>query len=778
MSRRIFMPLLLSAAVLIAGCTREPVVAQSDDSSPILHISVGSGYIAKSSLVTSGASQHIEHIYLYMFADNAGEQVCFHAADMGWIPVEGPAPADFTYRLSKTGLEDMGDAEVTYLAVAVDNNTETYSFPGTDTGADHLEAAVGMKFPDVCAKVAETAAGVDGTAGSVSDKIYAMAHTELYSGVTAAKASAREVELTIDRCVAGVLCYLTDIPYLVQNGDDESKVRRIELRLKSGLDLNTRISIDGTVSGGSVPLGATEENDDVRGVVIASADLSSYNETQGDAGEKGTLLYIPPMTALDNGNAVTLENTVLFGAYLVPIAVEGQESTAPEDATLNIVLVGGGVDGATKYTKVYNVRNTAEGHEATGDNEVSVDGRDYNYSLQANRLYAIGSKPEADDTDGDRPASLSGSKLELDVQPWIPVAPDVEFPSFSLSASFSGDFGDRIFDCIGDTLTVSVLPASGGGQWRITPVLDSDFNNGLRYRVRRQGGEVLHDWTAESYDSPEVLDEAVYIDIIITDYVKFNEATGTIEDKIKIWEEDYRSARLSLETIGSGAVDILEINQYNAFTVKVADSDEYRGFARSDVMINGYDRLIEEASGDGYLSDIRDFSYTGWGFSTNDPWGFMNRNDSDSDGELNCTASYDYCTSQGGDKYDNYLGSAFYRGRRGWTYFEDAVSGDYSSRYWFTPARYEMQGFFEQIVEPLYEHYALQMNFDGNYDTNYDGNIIPVVNVKYNKRYWSSSSSTNWAYETYAFYVPGRADGVGTDRNEDRAYIRQARKFE
>ena len=785
--------ILLMAAMLSAGCAREIVETEPQDNTPVIHISVGSDYLTKSSLTSTGASQHIEHMYVYMFADSGNGLECFHAADMGWTPVEGVAPADFIYKLNKAGLDAMEDAEITYLVVAVDNNSDTYSFPGTGADSDHLGNVEGMSFDDVCATVAETAAGQMGTTGTAEDKAYAMAHTELYSGVVTARASDKLVEMTIDRCVAGVLCYLTDIPYLVQNAEDESKIQRIELRLKSGLDLNTKISIDSEVSEGSVALVMDEENDDVKGRVLASADLSSYTETQGDEGERGTLLYVPPMTDIDNSGVTTLENSVLFGAYLVPVQVSGDESFAPEDATLSIVLIGGGVNGSREYTRVYPVRNTAEDHTAGNEHQVSVDGRDFNYSLQANRLYAIGSKPSSDTTEGDKPASLSGSKLELSVEPWdTPLGDiDVEFPTFSLTASFVSDFEGQILDCIGDTLTVSVLPAAGGGQWEITPDLDENFQNAIRYRVKRQTGvdiqdgkevpvyEVLQDWTAETYRSPAVIDEVVTLDIIITDYVRMNEATGSTEDKIAVWENDYRTANLRLRTIAAGTEDVLQIDQYNAITVKVAGSDEYRGFARYDVMLNAFDRKVEEENGDGYMSDIRDFSYTGWGFSGYNPFEYMGHNESDYDGETNSNQTYEYC-SPNTNRYTNYLGSALYRGRRGWTYFKDASSGDYSQRCWYTPARYEMEGFFTEVVNPLYMHF---MPFDGDYNNNYDGNIIPVVNMKYGRMYWSSSSSTNWEYESWAFGVPDDVDGAATRRTsnndqEIRLYIRQARKFE
>lgn len=768
-TRFIFTAACALTAVLY-GCTREIAETETAEAGTVLHITVGNDYLTRSALTTSGNSQHIEHMYVYLFREEEGEFRCFHAADAGWTPVEGEAPADFSYRIGKdAGIAAMGNLPVRVLVVAVDNHPETYSFP-SGSGTDHIGNAAGLSFDEVCASVAETASGADDITGTPEAKAYAMAHTELFSGTAEAMANDQTIEVTVDRCVAGVLCYLTDIPYLVESGDRESRTHTVELRLNRDLDLNTSVTLTGETSEGSAPLhGGQPLQEDV---VIASADLSSCTQPQGESGIESSLLYIP---AVDDGTVKTLENSVLFGAYLVPVSVAGDESFNSQDATLNIVIIGNRAGGGEPYEKYFPVRNTADGNEATEDHPVAIDGRDFNYSLQANRLYAIGSKPESGDTDGDRPASLAGDKLELDVIPWTDTWPSVEFPSYSPSASFIPDFAENsIFDCIGTTLTVTVLPAAGGGQWRITPELDGNFNDGLRFHVN----DGIHEgWTSETYISPAQVSGTVTVDIAITDYVRENYLKDmSVEQKIEEWRNDYRTARLILETAASDIRDTVEIRQYNAFTVKITGRDEYCGFARQDALLTEYDKELQPEL-DYELGDTRGFSYTGWGFGTNDPWGYLGKDDSDYNGEENCTAAYDHCVT-GQNRPNLYYGSALYRGRMKWSYFEDAVSEDYSNRYWYTPARYEMQGFFEEVAGPLAAYYAGQMPFDGDFDNNYDNNIVPVANVKYGRLYWSSSSSINWAYETWAYSVPDNTEGDGTDRDGGtRAYIRQARKF-
>ncbi len=798
---RLIFGILAAVTLPLLSCTREivEVTPPQESEGQSLHISIGSDFTTKSALTNTGASQHIEHMYAYLFRQESGNDdfTCFYAVDMDWTPVDGTGISDFSYRISReAGLQAMGDQLIKVLVVAVDNHPETYNISDADFRTvfsfDAVEeiAENKLSFEDAKAVIASAVAGEDGTTTGTPEaeakaKAWAMAHTELFSGSTeAVPANTPVIEVTIDRCVAGVLCYLTDIPYLVESGDEESRTHTIELRLKQGLDLNTSVTLTGDALGG-VELGS----DDSKEVVIASADLSMYTEPQGAQGEKGSLLYIP---ATDDGTVKTLENSILFGAYMVPIAVADEGDGTSVNATLRIVAIGDNSNGVDVYEKTYYVRNTADGNKAADEHPVAVDGRDYHYSLQANRLYAIGTKPTSGDTEGDRPASLAGDELLLNVVNWVDdINPDVQFPSYSLGASFVSNISpDYIYDCIGGiTLTATVLPSASKGGWSITPVYAGDETEWIRFRVVEADG-IPGEWKQDTYNRPEESsDEAVQIEIMFEDYVKFNDimgGTGSIEYKIEALENDYRTCKLKLETDQESSVDYLTINQYNAITARLYDDDgqpvgsdgsdvnNYRGFSRDDLLLPSWDNPDYD--------DERNYSYTGWGFYGSSPTYFMDRSDTfDNDGELNCTDSYSYCYDKGGDTYSNYLGSALYRGRKAWTDFSNSVN------YWFTPARYEMNGFFQQVAKPLLEYYYSKLSFNGDYENHYEENVIPVINIKYDRLYWSSSATLDRNRKSWAYRI-NDAGVSEVDMYRARvkylydypvqAYIRQARKFE
>ena len=770
---RLIFGILAAVTLPLLSCTREivEVTPPQESEGQSLHVSIGSDFTTKSALTNTGASQHIEHMYAYLFREETpgdGNFKCFYAVDMDWTPVEGTGISDFSYRISRdAGLQAMGDRLIKVLVVAVDNNRGNYRFPVSadgqkvDTGSHvSMQELEGMPFDDVKAVLAADVAGVNGTTGTPeANKAWAMAHTELFSGSTeAVPANTPVIEVTIDRCVAGVLCYLTDIPYLVKSGEEDSKIQSIELRLNSRLDLNTSMTLGQKTTGSAFLYEG--ESKPVDGVVIASVDVSMYSERQSDSGQQGGMLYIP---ATDDGTVKTLENSILFGAYMVPIDVSSDVDDKADNSTLSIYLKGG--ENSKWESDPYRIRNASGTPTQPGN-------RSFIYSLLANSMYAIGTKPTSGDTEGDRPASLAGDELLLNVVDWVDdINPDVQFPSYSLGASFVSNISpDYIYDCIGGiTLTAAVLPSASKNGWSITPVNTGDGTDWIRFRVVEADG-TPGEWRQTTYNRPvESSDEAVQIEIMFEDYVKENYIMGrtdlSIAERIEDLESDYRTCQLMLKTDGESSVDYLTINQYNAITApvikhKLIGSDEYLGyvgFARNDLLLPEWDDKAYEEKG---------YSYTGWGFSFNDPWGYMGRDDSEDDGEFNCSTAFAFWKNKDDtERLNNYYHSALYRGYREWTDFN---SDDYANRIWFTPSRSELKGFFNDVVSPLASFY-----------TDLSDGIIPVINMKYNKYYWSSSAhSTDWARASWTFKIPGNSDGEYGDRDGMSAFIRQARNFQ
>ena len=127
---RLIFGILAAVTLPLLSCTREivEVTPPQESEGQSLHVSIGSDFTTKSALTNTGASQHIEHMYAYLFREDTpgdGNFKCFYAVDMDWTPVEGTGISDFSYRISRdAGLQAMGDRLIKVLVVAVDNHME------------------------------------------------------------------------------------------------------------------------------------------------------------------------------------------------------------------------------------------------------------------------------------------------------------------------------------------------------------------------------------------------------------------------------------------------------------------------------------------------------------------------------------------------------------------------------------------------------------------------------------------------------------------------------
>ena len=203
-------------------------------------------------------------------------------------------------------------------------------------------------------------------------------------------------------------------------------------------------------------------------------------------------------------------------------------------------------------------------------------------------IYHIGHKLEGDNTEGDYPESLAGTKVTVEAGPWQEVDIPVEFPSVPIVPLMSlrdkdgnkyktepEEAGEKyyIFDCIGSRtnhleISASILYEN----WKLTAVPGGDAS-----------------------DTPWIQ----FWDETTSGYV--TELTGTGGKDIYIRMADYasvpdwvnkretRKIRLLLEALDengsvvSGASSDLYVEQYNALIVKMEDdSDGYRGFSRFD----------------------------------------------------------------------------------------------------------------------------------------------------------------------------------------------------
>lgn len=763
---------LLMATLWLAACKSDTPLEPDTtvgDGEQVLEITVDGDFYASSrstaasagyKLVSSQAIQHIEHLYAYIFNGGDMDATCVYVTEIPWEQNSQQGSASLTYRLKEANLPQYGKSDMQVLVVAVDNNTDTYYFPyeGVANHADDTNnqegnnAIIGKSLNAVKLKLAEAAVG---TTTSDADKAFKMANTEVFSGLASFKADDQIIKVSLQRCVAGVLCYLTDIPYYVGTGtENNNKISSIELQLGNSLKLNTEYA--SFYEGAKFGSGSSINN------VIASVNISEYIYGKGttngtldvqeediELDESNQRLYVP---ALDNGVVKTKENTILFGAYLLPI-----ENTATDDktkATLKLVLKSNGGEQTAFIVK--NAVTSVPGEPDASGSPTTITEPAYAYSLKANRLYSIGSKPFATDTDADQPASLKGKEILLTVNTWkTPEGGNVNFPVYSLKSTISADwetqYENYIFNCMSETRTVYIYPSEKDAQslnFKVQVAYSDEFKNNpwVKFRFIDEETGKPFDGQDEWYttiDTDKIPTELkgktrMALEVRLNDYVKENDILGnsSITDKKDDLLKDFRTANLQLvNSSNSTILSSVLIQQFNAITVKFKfEGKSYTtGFSRLDFGDEMGDNGIALGDGDKLQ----------WGFFKKyryDFWGTLYFDDN-VNGEADCEQTVKI-------EYEGYKETAMYK-----VYKKVVLDG--LDKYWYLPAREEFKNF------------VLMSN---------DKGVIDVLNIQKNSEYWTTSTVGNALYtKSYTISTPS-GNEYGKNRNE-LYYCRQAIKF-
>lgn len=760
---------LLMVCLLAACKSDEPLSNDSPAAAegPALEISVDGGFTIQGraaqvgsassgyKLVSSEAVQHIEEMYAYLFKGADEKATCVFVKKLPWQASNQPG-ASLTYRLKEANLAQYNNADMQVLVVGIDNRKDTYTFPAADAAYDSQDM-LGKALADVKLALAQQAAGNP----TGEDAAYRMANTEVFSGYQTFKAANQTIPVTLKRCVAGVLCYLTDLPYYVGGQEETDVIESVELQLGGGCQLNTKLKdFYGEPQGvKDVPADAKRmgygSNPLQDGKVIASVNLSEYiygkgvtNEELATQKENPTLLYIPEQ---ENGVVVTKPNTLLFGAYLIPIEAKAT-SDANTDATLKLVVKSQN----GQKTQDYVIKNG----QAAADKK-------YAYSLDANYIYSIGSKPVAADTELDRPASLLGGELIFEVNDWGEGDNGVEFPDYALTSSFSADWGENYrFDCINTTRMVDAYlsqeAVEGKKNVRIgthdnTTGLAADW---IEFRFKDEAtGDSLTDWSTNYTITKNEIQETsrLTIEVRIYDYVKENWILGnavkypTFKEQVKALLEDYRSGALQLyyegETVPAAS---LPIKQFNAIT----SHDDGVAYSRVDVG----DELLDS----GYVAGLD---------NTGKAWGF------NGEGLIHIYGDGVYDDDKNGEENSNIVDK-----RKPSGYGESALKlarnpaldKDLDGRVWFLPAYYQADGFQNLI-------YNMAQEAKTNPDLVYVANghkWLKGVNISYQDdfpHYWLSSF---WAASQHkAYVIAWNQKEPDTKYRTEIARLRQVRKF-
>lgn len=537
--------LLAMTALLAASCIKDEPRCSTCDENPDgrgILLSFNDGTDTRSTLQSSEVDyKDVKDVYLYVFKGTTGEAECILSEDVDWKGdisqqhwISTDLPAD-TY---------------TFLAVGVDDNPDVYGLTANFKGK----------------KLSECIAHYTGT-----DK-NDMATAQIFAGQTtqtvAEEEDVVEVGVTLTRKVAGVLAYLRNIPCKVDfDGAAGGKADVTGIRLVLVQPQNTQmpmwpIATDENPVYGQEPMNDTEENK-----ILFSYNLAAIG-FKPDEDER----YFVKETQEDN----ILPNTLLYGAYLLPI------KNTTQNNTLKLELIGDYIDGTSSQTgkvvKTYTIQNP--------DGEST-------FSLEENKLYSIGKKLSDNSTDGDKPADLSGNILQVNVVRWCEVKVDHTFPSVQGPARFETEYNPEnyIFDAPSTSFEIRILPPSPLGRWDLTVTYEkgdgfsetAEHKDWIHFRIKDADGNYLNKEYGET-----VFDTGGYgqvVEVTLNDFAEPREYTGEgdsydyIKDPNTVTQikNDFRTAYLTLKTTGTTEPVTYKVRQYNTITV-----NRDRGVARLD----------------------------------------------------------------------------------------------------------------------------------------------------------------------------------------------------
>ena len=624
----------------------------------LVKLTNGSLASTKTALSSSANLHHVKEVHVFLYQGDTTDMTkakYVKHENLNWNPMDSADYKVDAVQVKEFLLENslnLPSGNYTLLCVGLDDRSgETYGLP------DALENKPLSEAKATLAK----GISIDG-----------IAHSELFAGWETfeyVRGGLSEVEIEMRRRVAGVLCYLKDIPYTLT---DNGTYRVTQVRLRLFTNQNHSVSLLRPKEKDALDFGTDRLSD---GNILARFDLTGY----GRQGDKN--LY---EIDVKKGEPSRLPNTILMGAYLLPIR---NEKTAV-DSTLVVDVLGKitnsvNDDPAEGAEEVVLKSFPAVQEEATGDERLQ-------YSIRPNVIYHIGQKSSDDNTDGDYPESLAGTKLSLKVTGWERDTVDVEFPGVPINPRIalvneSGGIYDAekyIFDCMGtNTIRLRVYPSILKDPWKVT-IIDEESN----MLFLQESEEVYKKEYKSSVTTKNM------IPLVLTDYVKLGgEEIRTVKIRIVSLED----ATTGKEK--EGTEQILVARQYNA--IIVGTGDKARGFSRFNW---GTKRSITtgRVTADNSTSD--------WGYYESPPSQIFGRG---FDHSVSDNGYTNYQEAVKGGAADNgFVGSAIQKVSQD-RYTYDAASGKIVKKVagWYLPAKDELNWFLnDQTILDNKERYHIK----------------------------------------------------------------------
>lgn len=709
---------------------------------------------SRSTLTSSEAKSNVKHLAILVYEgayDGTNDPRCVAIEHFTWNPVAEPEGGTTLHRMTvKLNTHFQQDTSYTLLGVAMDNESKaSYTLPATSTS-----------FKNAFATLKDT--------GN-------MGQSEFFTGFQSfAYAGAENTvipDLYLRRRVAGVLLYVTNIPQQFEVNDGVNIVphRVTSLKLMLGSEQHNSVWLPREFS--------KDWNDQYGSTLTDSRCLMEMDFS--------TTLYTPNSDIYlfqdtdETGNVAVKENSRLQGIYMLPLA-------ASENATFTLQLWGkemqnddsGTITGTNEIMyKEFVIQNYSE--EATSRTK---------FDIRSNYIYSIGKKPFANDTEEDKPISLTGETIYLSVEEWQDFSSEVIFDGVHIQAGFGDPLPTQIYPPAPEFvyydeseslppqfIEITIAPGILKSPWTLyipdTYTALDDNGDGQTYSTNETAGgccwlyiwdeqqkKYVKNYTATQYE----YENPTKIKLLMTNYAHPRDWNATHATHIN---NDIRTMTLKLETKikdGDTRYDSLSIRQYNTISVKV--DNQLRGFNRVD-----YKKVnkIKDAEGNEKFEDVTKFS---WGYHSTaassiydsdahiDTKGYGDHNNGDwAAREIN----RDLTSGTGNNKVYIFIGSVIWHCEHCHLYgineegqikdyrAEAKTNEDYDN-VWYLPAMNELKALFE-----LHEK-GVHTNLKGEY-------------------YWTTFVHFNPPKHATVYRSSSKREDV--DR-EEYWLIRQARRFD
>lgn len=704
----------------LSSCTDDEIIDVPEpqpQTGIVIRLSAGDLEQTRTDLTSQANLQHVEKVYALLYRGHYKEGQTVEdttkliACDelRGWNPEDegNGGPHGKEYKLPET--ENLTQGNYTVLCIGLDDNDEAPNEVGGSGETYNLPEAIRNKtLSEAKATLAQNKGKED------------IAKSELFAGWNQfhfAPDSLNIVDVEMKRRVAGVLCYLTDVPYeLTISGENGGTYRVTKVQVCLYKDQNSEISLlRKEIEGKGYP-------DDFGSKELANSNVLMEFPLEGYSKQDDKNLY--EITSTKPGMA---PNSLLGGVYMIPIDKDEQENTI-EVKLLGKVITSSGEKPVEEAEEIEIANFPAINDDIDFE---ATEGSTKNYPIRPNLIYHIGDKP-SDEEEGT-PESLAGTEVKIGVKCWENETVDVEFPSVPITlkmqlvnselAPYTMQDPDDlskpyyIFDCIGSTDNFLKVERSVLYNYWMVTVQDVSGGNFSEQDKMIYFGQKYNSTTPYPYKDTFYGSGIDYIPIAMTDYAKYD---GETSRKIQI-------RLIAMNGPGEDAAEVtgtevtMTVEQYNAIIV-------------NNCAYSWFDVGVQRNRENGTIVKEVD-QYVPWNYYLNSwyvDYIYGNR-PSDTDGQYNSLSARKQATDKEGEYKKQYTGSALEKGYaisvRGSGDFAELKKEEGS---WFLPAKDQLKSFMN-LVKSDVEKYHITKSIIEDDDENEDC-------------YWSSTAGSGMRF--------------------------------